>query len=260
MFTAGIDIGSRTSKIVILDAETKKILYCNVRASGIDSALTAEEILTEGCEQLGANIDEIVVFSTGYGRKLVKRTGKAVSEISCHAKGIVHLFPDVGLIIDIGGQDSKAVSVNSDGKVKDFVMNDKCAAGTGRFLEVAATILETSVSELGSLDLTSEKSININSTCVVFAESEIIGLIAKGEKPGDIVRSVHDSIARRTANLASSFSKLEKIVFTGGVARNSGVARALSRAFKSEIIVPENPSVTGALGAALFAAEKVFGK
>jgi predicted CoA-substrate-specific enzyme activase len=256
MFTAGIDIGSRTSKIVILDTESKQIAYSKVRASGIDASATALDILTDGCKELGLAIDDLIVFSTGYGRKMVKNSKKAISEISCHAKGISHLFPDAGLIIDIGGQDSKAILINELGKVSDFVMNDKCAAGTGRFLEVAANILETSVADLGRLDLDSQKDININATCVVFAESEIISLIAKGETAADIIHSVHLSIARRTANLASSFTKPEKIVFTGGVAHNSGVARAIEKAFNSKVMTPENPSITGALGAALFAMEK----
>ncbi len=252
IITIGIDLGSRTSKLaVIIDGEHKLSLH---KTSGVNPKITGTELLEDAMGKLGISQDDITkIYSTGYGRNIVPFSEKRISEISCHAKGVNYLFPEAKAIIDIGGQDSKGILVNSKGRVLDFVMNDKCAAGTGRFLEVAANILELTVDELGPIALTSKNEVNVNSTCVVFAESEIIGLISKGISPEDIVKSVHLSIAKRTRNMVARLHWQKPLVFTGGVAKNIGMVKALEEVLETEIQTPEDPFITGALGAAYFA-------
>jgi len=252
MKTIGIDLGSRMSKIVVL--QNDKIIYSRVTDTGVNPRKRSEELLAEALEVISLRISEIKnIYSTGYGRNIVPFSDKRISEISCHAKGARYFFPQVRTIIDIGGQDSKIILLNGEGHVIDFVMNDRCAAGTGKFLEVTATTLETTIDELGELSEHSTKNVDINSTCVVFAESEIIGLIAEGWGKEDIIKAVHHSIAKRTKNLASQLHWQKPIVFTGGVAKNTGMQTAISKIMGSEIIVPENSFITGALGAAIFA-------
>lgn len=168
------------------------------------------------------------------------------------------LFPDARTVIDIGGQDSKAILLDPKGKVYDFMMNDRCAAGTGRFLEVVANILELTVDEMSRISVCGNNDLEINSTCVVFAESEIVGLISQGKKPADIVDAVNRSVAKRILNLISQLHWKNPVIFTGGVAKNRGMQKAISSALNTEIIVPENPLITGALGAAIFAEEDLL--
>ncbi|HHE39448.1 MAG TPA: 2-hydroxyglutaryl-CoA dehydratase [Candidatus Cloacimonetes bacterium] len=250
----GIDSGSRTTKIVIF--QNNRIKYSNVVDTGVNPKTTSEFLSKKTLSNLEINKRDISkIYATGYGRKLVRFADKQVSEITCHARGVNFLFPEVRTVIDIGGQDSKVILVNEKGKVIDFVMNDKCAAGTGRFLEVVAHILELTVDELGKISLQSNEKINIDSTCVVFAESEIIGLISQGKKRADIIMSVHHSIAKRTKSFLSQLHWQKPVVFTGGVAKNVGMTKAISSVLNAEIIVPENSFITGALGAAIFASE-----
>lgn len=252
--TVGIDLGSRLSKIVIV--KNDKSIYHDINDTGVNPQKTAEQLLNEALRESDLNRAEIDgIFSTGYGRNIVPFADKRVSEISCHAKGVNYFFPNAKTVIDIGGQDSKAILLGNNGKVIDFVMNDKCAAGTGRFLEVAANILEITVEDLQKVSLQSKEDIDINSTCVVFAESEIIGLIAAGKKSGDIVKAIHNSIARRIKNLLAQLSWQSPVIFTGGVAKNDGMIKAISKTLREEVLVPENSLITGALGAALLAAE-----
>ena len=256
-YFVGIDLGSRTSKIVILN-EDGKIIYTHVQSSGVNPKKTAQELLENAKDALkitGENIKKI--YSTGYGRNVVPFADKKVSEITCHAKGVNYFFPNAKSIIDIGGQDSKGIVINSQGRVLNFVMNDRCAAGTGRFLEVAATILELTVDDLGELSLKSEGKLSINSTCVVFAESEIIGLISQGISVEDIVNSVHRSIAKRTKSMISVLGYQPPMVFTGGVAKNVGMKKALEDFLGFELLVPKNSFITGAVGAAVIAKESV---
>jgi len=254
MITIGIDLGSRMSKIVIL--KENKILYTNVTDTGVNPKGKSEELLSSALQETAISLSEITnIYSTGYGRNIVPFSDKRISEISCHARGANYFFPDARTIIDIGGQDSKIILVDESGHVKDFTMNDKCAAGTGKFLEVTATTLETTINDLGKLSQISTKNIDINSTCVVFAESEIIGLITEGLEKSDIINAIHRSIAKRTKNLASQLHWQKPIVFTGGVAKNSGMQIALSEILRTKVIVPENSFITGALGAAIFAKE-----
>lgn len=250
----GIDSGSRTTKLVVL--KNKKIIASRQTNTGVNPVKTAKILLNAVKNNL--RLPKIKkIFSTGYGRNIIPFAQKAISEISCHAKGINYLFPEAHSIIDIGGQDSKAIVINNQGKVLDFIMNDRCAAGTGRFLEVAANILDLTVDKLGALSLKSQNDININSTCVVFAESEIISLLSQGQNPADIINSVHNSIARRTKNLIAQLSWKSPVIFTGGVAKNIGMHKSLEKVLNTGLAIPKNPFITGALGAALLASEKI---
>lgn len=255
-YFVGIDSGSRMTKIIVL--KNNKIVHWDVCDTGVNPKISAKKLLDVAAMRLETDSDEFKIFSTGYGRNIIPFSEKKIAEISCHAKGVNYLFPQARTVIDIGGQDSKIILVNPNGKVTDFVMNDKCAAGTGRFLEVAANILEKTVDELGEISLTSRKQTKMNSTCVVFAESEIIGLISEGNTIEDIIMSVHLSIARRTKSLFSQLHHQNPIVFTGGVAKNIGMQKALSDVLQSEILIPKEPLITGALGAAVFASESAL--
>ena len=253
----GIDLGSRTSKIVILN-ENDKIIYTHVQSSGVNPKKTSEFLLEKALQEINIKREDVAkIYSTGYGRNVVPFADKKISEITCHAKGVNYFFPQAKSIIDIGGQDSKGIVINSQGRVLNFVMNDRCAAGTGRFLEVAATILELTVDDLGELSLKSDGKLTINSTCVVFAESEIIGLISQGISIEDIVNSVHRSIAKRTKSMISVLGYQPPMVFTGGVAKNVGMKKAMEDLLGFELLVPENSFITGALGAAVIARESL---
>ncbi|MDO9578803.1 MAG: acyl-CoA dehydratase activase [Candidatus Cloacimonadales bacterium] len=250
----GIDLGSRLSKLVVL--QNNDILYQEVTDTGVNPQKTASRLLENALEKTKLERSKIdKIFSTGYGRNIVPFADNRISEISCHAKGVNFFFPKAKTVIDIGGQDSKAILLAEKGKVIDFVMNDKCAAGTGRFLEVVANILEITVDDLQEISLQSKEDIDINSTCVVFAESEIIGLIAAGKEPADIVKAIHRSIARRIKNLIAQMAWQTPVIFTGGVATNKGMQKAIAETLGEEISVPQNSFITGALGAALLASE-----
>ncbi|MBC7194532.1 MAG: 2-hydroxyglutaryl-CoA dehydratase, partial [Caldisericia bacterium] len=196
-----------------------------------------------------------IILATGYGRISVDFTDLTKTEISCHAKGAKFLFPKTKTIIDIGGQDSKAIKLANNGNVLDFVMNDKCAAGTGRFLEVMSHALQIELKDFGSLHQKSKNLIEISSICTVFAESEIISLIHEGVSKEDIVKGLNYSVARRAVTLLKRVNYEEEITMTGGVAKNSGVVSALEDLLKLKINIPENPQIIGAVGAAIFAIE-----
>lgn len=252
-YNIGIDLGSRMAKIVVL--ENRDLIYSRVTNTGVNPQKTAQDLLDEALEKLNLKNQINRIYSTGYGRNIVPFADKRISEISCHAKGVSYFFPNAKTVIDIGGQDSKIILLAENGKVIDFVMNDKCAAGTGRFLEVTANILEITVEDLGEKSDLSKEDIDINSTCVVFAESEIIGLIAAGKRPADIVNSVHRSIAKRIKNLMSQMNWQNPVIFTGGVAQNSGMRKSIASILNVEIESPEKSLITGALGAAIYAFE-----
>ncbi len=252
MITAGIDVGSVSTKVVLLTDNEIKYLVRPTGWSPREAGLKAyEELLgREGCPA------EKVCFKvgTGYGRISLGFIDKAVTEIHCHARGANYLVGHGGLVIDIGGQDSKAILMNEHGKVIDFTMNDKCAAGTGRFLQVMAAALGVDVSELGDL-AEGRKPLEINSMCTVFAESEVISLLAKGEDKRDVIAGIHRSAARRVWGMASRFGPSDKVIFTGGVAQNRDIKQQLSREAGCPVVVPEISQVVGALGAALHARE-----
>ena len=268
---AGVDIGSTATKVVLLDAgdvgggEGATIpLWSGVAATGAYARKTAAELLSAGLAASGATGEDLLwVVSTGYGRRLLPFSDEAVSEITANAKGALHLAGGAGLVrtvIDVGGQDSKAISLDEQGRMLDFAMNDKCAAGTGRFLEVLARALETELGDLGRVSLESTERLDINSTCTVFAESEVVGLLAQSRAVADIAAAVHRSIARRVAALASQLrgvGVVAPVLFDGGPALNAGLVAALSDELGVEVDTPERPQLATALGAARRALEAV---
>jgi predicted CoA-substrate-specific enzyme activase len=254
MAVCGIDIGASTGKIVILDNE--KILAHLVVPSRFDTGKTAENLYKKGLELAGVPSDSIqYIVATGYGRSMVPMAKKVITEITCHARGAYLLHDEVRTVIDIGGQDSKGIALDEGGRVIDFVMNDKCAAGTGKFLEVMAEALEVNLEDLGILSFKSTERVPISSTCTVFAESEVISYKNQGKKKEDIVAGLIGAIASRLAGMVNQISVKENIMLTGGVAFNEGVVKELEKKLGAPIIVPENPQIVGALGAALLASE-----
>lgn len=253
MITAGIDIGSITAKAAIIaDGE---VLGTTVGFTGYNAELAGRTIFTSILDQLGleeTDIDKII--ATGYGRTMVKFAHKAVTEIICHGAGAYFLNPDVRTIIDIGGQDSKVIALDDNGKVRDFVMNDKCAAGTGRFLEVMARALEVDLDAFGELSLKAQNPVPISSLCTVFAESEVISFIAKGEARENIIAGIHESVATRVASMARRVGIRTPLMMTGGVAKNIGVVKALEDKL-GMIEAKAQAQVNGAIGAAVLAAK-----
>ena len=252
---AGVDSGSTTTNGVLIDGKGR-IIFSKTVKTGIRASNTAEALMQEMTEFSRKNGNQIgKCISTGYGRLLVSSASDKITEISCHARGVFELFPEARGIIDIGGQDSKVIRLNSVGNVEDFAMNDKCAAGTGRFLEVMASALEMDTEKMSSLARKSKKDISISSVCTVFAESEVVSLIGMGERIEDISAGLFKAIAKRVGAMYSRLGSPTPLVFTGGVARNAGVVEAMKMLFKTEILIPDVPDIMGAYGAALFARE-----
>lgn len=255
-YFAGIDVGSLSADAAIVD-EQGELVATAVLPTGTDSQNAGTRALAQALETAGLSPEQVTrVIATGYSRNRIREAASAKTEISCHARGAAASFSDVGTVIDIGGQDSKAIRVGPGGRVLDFAMNDKCAAGTGRFLEVMAGILEVPLTALGDLAGSSRHEVTISSTCTVFGESEVVGLISRGTDPADIAAAVARSIAHRVSGLVRGVGIGERVVMTGGVALNSAVVRALSETLACEISVPVGPQIAGALGAALFAREQ----
>jgi predicted CoA-substrate-specific enzyme activase len=258
MIVAGVDIGAATAKALILG--DGHILGYSIVPTGSSVKVAAEKVLDEALEKasLPRSAEELdCIVSTGYGRNAFTLARKSVTEIICHAKGAHFLIPETRTIIDIGGQDSKGISIDENGNVRDFVMNDKCAAGSGRFLEVMAAVLEVgSIDRMGSLSLQG-KACRISSICTIFAESEVISLRAEGRSKEDLIAGVHKAIATRVAAMIRRIKIRDQLVFTGGVAKNIGVTKALEEALRTRIVVPDEPQIIGALGAAILAAETV---
>ncbi len=260
MYTIGIDIGSMSANGVLLN-EKKEILSSVIIPTGASSKKAADktfhQILTE-YKLSERDIDYII--ATGYGRVKVPFANEVVTEITCHAKGANYYFPKARTIIDIGGQDSKVIKVDANGNVLDFVMNDKCAAGTGRFLEVMARTLEIDLEDMGGLSLNGKDNVSVSSLCTVFAESEVVSLVGADHKTADICRALHISIAKRITAQVKRIGLEEEIVMTGGVAKNIGVVTELEKNLGCKIKISEEPQINGALGAALIALEKVLSK
>jgi len=250
----GIDIGSSACKAVILKDGDEIVGTFKV---AVGTGTTGPNRAFEGVlESAGLSADEIdYVLATGYGRNTFERADAQMSELSCHAKGANHLFPDVRTVIDIGGQDVKVIQIDH-GAMVNFQMNDKCAAGTGRFLDVMARILEVDVSDLASLAAKSTKKIAISSTCTVFAESEVISQLANGEKKEDVVNGIHYAITARVVGLARRVGIRDRVVMTGGVAQNAGVVKALQDQLEHEVSTSPLSQYVGSLGAALYAYSK----
>lgn len=251
---AGIDVGSLSADAVLIDQAGRMVAQA-VIPTGVNSQVAASRVFALACERAGVEPAAVArVVSTGYSRaRVLEANTKSKTEISCHALGAWHVFPGAGTVIDIGGQDSKAIRLGENGRVIDFAMNDKCAAGTGRFLEVMAQALGVELAMMGRLALESAQEINISSTCTVFAESEVVSLISQGVEPPDIAMAITRAIAHRTAGLARRVGLADQVVMTGGVAKNQAVVKLLAQKIGHEILVPEEPQIIGALGAALFA-------
>ena len=254
IYFAGIDLGSTMTKIVIID-DDERILACVIHHTGAEHRHLANRVMEEGLEKASLAIDDIsFVMATGYGRINVPFADRQVTELSCHARGIASIFPDVRLAIDIGGQDAKGLKIR-DGKLLDFVMSDKCAAGTGRFLEVIAAALGLEVEDLGDISLRSRQKVSVSSICTVFAQQEVVNHLSAGVPLEDVVAGLHDAIASRTARMVGRLKVEPDVVFTGGVAKNVGVVRALEENLGCPVLVPEEPLISGALGAALLGKE-----
>ncbi|OIQ09587.1 R-phenyllactate dehydratase activator [Moorella thermoacetica] len=250
--TAGVDIGSLTTKAVIV--RDGRMAGAAVLKSGVNSVEIAEKALQEALEQAGAGAESLDgIVATGYGRIRVPFAQRRVTEITCHARGIYHLWPEVRTVIDIGGQDSKVILLDAGGKVRDFVMNEKCAAGTGRFLEVMAGALDVPVEEMGAISQQAGQGASISSMCTVFAESEVVSLVAEGRPVAEIIRGLHNAVAQRVVAMAQRVGWEEPVAMTGGVAKNPGVVKSLEETLGTSIRVPPDPQIIGALGAALLA-------
>jgi predicted CoA-substrate-specific enzyme activase len=241
---AGLDVGSRTIKLVTMETAVKGSL---VIETGVNPL--------RRCQELLADKDYTRLVVTGYGRHLVAPVllGEVVSEIKAFATGARYLFPDCHTVIDIGGQDSKVIRLSEKGAVQKFEMNDRCAAGTGKFLEVMAQTLEVKISEIGDLAFRARKTVQINSLCTVFAESEVVSLIARGEEPSAIALALHEAIATRIATMVKRVGLKDQTVFAGGAALNQCLIKLLEQKLGTELIVPNAPQIVGALGAALLA-------
>lgn len=252
MYVAGIDIGSTSGEALILDGE--RVLAWSVVDTGYNSRHAAALALDEALARSGLTREQLgSIVATGYGRVSVEFADSQVTEISCYARGIHHLYPEVMTVIDIGGQDSKVVAIGPGGKPLDFAMNDKCAAGTGRFIEVIARALQLDLEDMGPSALRARHAADISSTCTVFAESEVVSLVAEGVPREEIVAGVCRAIARRVGAMARRVGVEPPVAFAGGVAKNVGVVRALEEVLGEDLIVPEEPQIVGALGAALVA-------
>jgi predicted CoA-substrate-specific enzyme activase len=252
MYTAGIDIGSISTKAVIM--RDGQLLASRVILTGYNAENAGKKVFDAVLDDLQISASAITrIVATGYGRKGLAMADKSITEIMCHATGARYLNPLIRSIIDIGGQDSKAILLDDHGKVANFAMNDKCAAGTGRFLEVMARALEVDLDEFGRMSLKADLPARISSLCTVFAESEIISLIAKGEKRANIIAGIHESICVRVLAMANRIGIKSPVMMTGGVAKNIGVVRAFEKAIGSPIEVSDYAQVNGAIGAALLA-------
>lgn len=258
MLVLGIDVGAVTAKVVIYS--NSKILSTAIMPTGFDIIKTANEVTLLACKRIGCSIDDIdFSVSTGYGRNIVPFANKTITEITCHAKGVHFLFPEARTIIDIGGQDSKVIRIDGSGNVTSFSMNDKCAAGTGRFFEVMARVFDLEISEMGPLAIQSKNPCQISSTCTVFAETEVISLLTRGRSREDLLGGIHKAMVLRIISMAKMLGYEKQVVLTGGVAKNTGVKNFIEEEIKMKVMVPEEPQITGALGAALLA-EAEFSK
>ena len=252
-YFAGIDVGSTMTKTVIL---SNGIIASIIGPTGPEQRRLANRVMEEALGRAGLSFQAITyIVSTGYGRINVPFTDKQFSEITCHAKGITGLFPNARTIIDIGGQDIKAIKIDATGKATDFVMNDKCAAGSGRFIEVIADTLGVPLEQVGELSLQSKDPAKISNICTIWAQQEVAASLAQGIPIADLLAGVHQSLADRICRMVNRLRVEEAIIVTGGGARNKGLLKALSDQLGHEVLVPEEPLITGALGAALIGKE-----
>ncbi|HXJ15668.1 MAG TPA: acyl-CoA dehydratase activase [Candidatus Polarisedimenticolia bacterium] len=258
-FAAGVDVGSTQGKAIIMsDNGGIKIVGRALVDTGANVTKAAEHGFEEACKMAGISPSDVgYVVGTGYGRYKITFGNTQMTEISCHAKGAHFLYPNTHTVIDMGGQDAKAISVGATGEVLDFVMNDKCAAGTGRFLSNAADVMGVTLDDIGPLSEKGKNPVKITTVCTVFVESDILSYLSMGKKPEDILKGVHLAIAKRTVSLARRVPIEPAITMTGGVSRNVGMVKALEQVLDTTLQVSPEAHYTGAIGAALFALEKM---
>lgn len=249
----GLDVGSATTKLVGVDRDGQLAFH---RLEETDPHIEEQtERLLDDARSSGRAPRNAPLVSTGYGRKLAAGAGRSVTEITCHARGVFAALKEGGTLVDIGGQDSKVIVIDGDGKVVDFAMNDKCAAGTGRFLEHTAARLKLPLPDMAKVALDSPNEVQISSTCTVFAESELVSLIARGVSVPEIVKGLHRSLVRRVSALAQSANLVPPLFLSGGVAQSEAVRALLSEELDQSISVPDHPQLMGAYGAALIASD-----
>jgi len=254
-YYAGIDVGSTMTKAVILN---KGIIASVIGPTGPEQRRLANKVMEEALNQASLSFQAITyIVSTGYGRINVPFADKQFTEITCHAKGIIHLFPQARTIIDIGGQDVKGIKIDATGKTTDFVMNDKCAAGSGRFIEVIADTLGVSLDKVGNLSLQSKNPAKISNICTIWAQQEVAASLAQGISISDLLAGVHHSLADRICTMINRLKVEKEVIVTGGGAKNKGLLKALSEQLDHEVMIPDEPLITGALGAALLGKEIV---
>lgn len=257
-YAAGVDVGSTQTKAVIIN-EHKEIVGRSLIDTGANVIMAAEHSYAEALKNGKLREVEVeYIIGTGYGRYRVTFGNAQVTEITCHGRGAVHMFPQTRTVIDMGGQDTKAIRVSPTGEIVDFCMNDKCAAGTGRFLGAAAAALDIPLDDLGTRALEHTKAVRISTTCTVFAESEVLSWLGKGKKIEDILWGVHQSIASRSSSLMRRVGLEDEITFTGGVTRNIAMVTALEERLERKMNVSEESHYMGALGAALFALDRIL--
>jgi predicted CoA-substrate-specific enzyme activase len=253
MYTCGIDVGSVSTEAVILDGKDDKILSYSIAPTGSSSKTAAENAFEDTLDKANLRSKDIkAVVATGYGRINIPFADKNITEISCHARGAISVFPGLRTVIDIGGQDSKVIKLDN-GSPIDFLMNDKCAAGTGRFLEVMAKAMEIDLEHFAPIFIKTDGRVDITSTCTVFAESEIVSLIGQGVDKDKIIKGLIYSIANRITSMVERIGLEEPVCMTGGVAKNQGVVRALEEKLGVKVKIPGEPQIIGALGAAYLA-------
>ena len=258
MITAGCDIGSLTAKAVIL--QDRKMLASEVILASAQPEKSSIEVMRRAIEKAGIKMEDIeYCIGTGYGRKHIPFMDSLESEIACHGRGAIWQVPSARTVVDIGGQDAKAIRVDEKGNVERYVYNDKCASGTGRFLEIIADSLDIKLEDMGAISGRSMEKLTLSNQCVVFAETEIISLVNEGKEIADIISALHQAVANRAASLARGILVAPDAVMTGGVAKNSGMFEALQKALCVKLHRVDNPQINGALGAALFAADTISG-
>jgi predicted CoA-substrate-specific enzyme activase len=248
-YFAGIDIGSTMTKAVILDG---RVIASVIGPTGPEQRKLANKVMEEALRKAGLSFDAMTyIVSTGYGRINVPFADKQVTEISCHARGVSSLFPQARTIVDIGGQDSKAITIDHHGRVTNFIMNDKCAAGSGRFVEVIADTVGLKLEQMGDVSLQSTHPAQISNICTIWAQQEVASRLAEGVPIPDLIAGVHRSLADRVARMVKRLKLQQEVILTGGGGKNKGLVKALSEQLDCEILVPQEPLITGALGAAL---------
>ena len=258
-YAAGVDVGSTQTKAIVMD-ERGGIAGRALIDTGANVVVAAERAYVQALADAGVQEEEVShVVGTGYGRYRVTFGNAQVTEISCHGRGAVHLFPGTRTVVDMGGQDTKAIRISDTGEILDFCMNDKCAAGTGRFLGAVASALDIPLQDLGAIALRSDKPVKISTTCTVFAESEVLSWLGRGKKVEDILLGIHRSMVSRSVGLMRRVGIEREVTFTGGVTKNIGMVQGLNEALGFDVNVSDEAHYIGAIGAALFARDHILG-